>query len=150
VTTIGKSAFEACYQLQFLDLGRVETINDRTFAYTPLQEITLPNSVRTIRKGAFDEARIRDLILPNSVLTIEEGAFFGADYLQNLFIPASVTTITGDIFGGYTQAASKRALFGATRYGETIYCEVNNRPIGWDKRWNGTKQVVWGYSLPNN
>ena len=29
---------------------------------------------------------------------------------------------------------------------ETIYCEAESQPSGWDSEWNGCNaQVVWGY-----
>lgn len=77
ITTIGRSAFDGCYDLK---------------------DITIPNSVTTIGRSAFWECKnLTSITIPNSVTTIGINAFAGAG-LTSITIPASVKEINEHAF----------------------------------------------------
>jgi hypothetical protein len=71
------------------------------FAYKRLVQVTIPNSVTTIRDYAFTNNQLVEVIIPNSVTHIGVNAF-AANRLVQVTIPNSVTTI-----GNYAFAANR-------------------------------------------
>lgn len=73
------------------------------------------------------------MVIPESVRIIWEEAFSNCISLTKVVIPSSVTTMFSFAFNECT------AL--------TIYCEVEDKPSGWEDNWNYSNvPVVWGYS----
>ena len=73
VKTIGKSAFDICWNLA---------------------SVTIPNSVTIIDESAFHNcSRLTSLEIPNSVTSIRYMAFSGCNNIKSLKIPVSVTYI---------------------------------------------------------
>ena len=98
-----------------------------------LTSVTLPNGVINIGDSAFYNCRkLAHIKIPNSVTSIGNKAFYNCSSLETAVIPKSVTNIGEHAFYGCTELI--------------IYCEVNSRPIGWERQWyNEVKKIVWGY-----
>lgn len=75
--TIAKSAFSSCYALQSVEFG---------------------NAIESIDTLAFSGCPIRLLELPNSLVHLGDRAFSGNDELRKVTIPASLTSIEGNVF----------------------------------------------------
>lgn len=77
----------------------ITSIGEEAFACTGLKEITIPNSVTTIKNSAFSSCKdLTDIYIPESVTTIEGGVFFDCTNLTHIDIPNSVMFIGGDCF----------------------------------------------------
>lgn len=75
--TIAKSAFSSCYALQSVEFG---------------------NAIESIDTLAFSGCPIRLLELPNSLVHLGDRAFSGNDEVRKVTIPASLTSIEGNVF----------------------------------------------------
>ena len=112
----------------------VTSIGDNAFSYcTSLTSIEIPNSVTSIGNSAFyDCDSLTSIEIPNSATSIGNSAFYDCDSLTSIEIPDSVTSIGNSAFYNCNNL--------------TIYCEIANKPSGWDSWWNSSNRpVVWGY-----
>ena len=94
VTTIGKGAFEYCWKLTNLTIGKGLTeIGEGAFYWcSQLKQITFPISLKHIGENAFAFcASIQSITIPVNVTYIGEGAFQGCDNVKN------VTVETGNL-----------------------------------------------------
>ena len=102
VTTIGKSAFNGCSNLQSVTLSNsVTTIGTSAFENcTGLQSVVIPSSVTAINTDAFYGcSKLGSVNLPEGLLTIGERAFWGCN-LSSVTIPSTVTKIDDKAFQG--------------------------------------------------
>lgn len=98
-----------------------------------ISKVVIGNNVEYIGKYAFGNCvNLETVIISRSVTKIDECAFIGCEKLKNLIIPKTVEII------------GQRA-FGVLPY--PVYCEHNNRPVGWDYRWTGVyyTKCYWAY-----
>ena len=120
LTEITDKMFYGCSSLKKLTIGEnVEIIGKDAFAYTALEAVNLPASVRTIKDGAFNdgykgavkyggeavEGGISTLIIPYGVtaITMTEGysAFSGMSidhndtYIKELYLPETIKDLSG-------------------------------------------------------
>ena len=66
-----------------------------------LEEITLPDSIKTIRLGAFRLCvHLKNVVIPEGVEKIETRAFFNCASLESVSIPNSVALIEEETFKG--------------------------------------------------
>ena len=101
---------------------------------TGLTSITIPDSVTSIGSSAFSGCTgLASITIPNSVTSIDNLAFFGCTSLTSITIPDSVTSMGSQVFNGWTSS-------------QTIYCQVESKPNGWDSDWRrySDAKVVWG------
>lgn len=78
----------------------VECIGESAFKYSKLEEIILPDSIKTIEEYAFTSCdNLKTLVIPNGTKIIGEGAFYGCSYLEEIFLPDSLTSIGEDAIG---------------------------------------------------
>ena len=99
-----------------------------------LTSITIPDSVTSIGSSAFSGCTgLASITIPNSVMSIDNLAFFGCTSLTSITIPDSVTSMGSQVFNGWTSS-------------QTIYCQVESKPNGWDSDWRrySDAKVVWG------
>ena len=84
VTNIGDSAFIHNQNIKEIILpNTIVTIEDFAFAYSTLEYLTLPDSVKTIGEYAFmDCNNLFGFKISKNVETISRGAFEGADHIQ--------------------------------------------------------------------
>lgn len=79
-----------------LDLSAtsITEIPEKAFYGVSLLEITLPDSLYTIRMKAFkDDYKLKKIVIPDNVRIIEAEAFNGCLYLAEITLPASLTNI---------------------------------------------------------
>lgn len=83
--------------------------------------------------GAFYNcATIENIILSEGVMSIATSAFKGCSSLSSIIIPNSVTSIGPSAFTDCNNL--------------TIYCEIENKPSGWNNNWNNVNRpVIWDY-----
>ncbi len=101
VTSIGDSAFYACYRLTSVTIpGSVTTIDNSAFKLCRgLTSVTIPNSVTSIGDGAFYNcSKLTSVTIPNSVTSIGNFAFSDCSKLTSVTIPNSVTSIGNGAF----------------------------------------------------
>ncbi|MBQ0115738.1 MAG: leucine-rich repeat protein [Bacteroidales bacterium] len=128
VKSIGYDAFCGCSSLEtlkFADGSKLETIDVFAFSGTNITAVTIPATVTNIGYGAFNQTQIATITIPASVKEIGEQAFsdcsqlsslafadgsqleaigmcafFGTAISGDLTIPATVTSMGSNIFGG--------------------------------------------------
>lgn len=78
----------------------IESIGEKAFYESQIQEIDIPSTVRKIEKGAFMHCSSLSTVnfSGNGLISIESGAFAHCYKLKNIQIPNSVTTIGRDTF----------------------------------------------------
>ena len=97
VTKIGTAAFSFCYSLEtveFADGIRLEEFSHGLFGEsTSLQQIKIPDSVKTVDALAFKGCTSLSLVGMSSVETIGVRAFEGCTALESISLPDTLTTI---------------------------------------------------------
>ena len=121
VTHIGSAAFFNCYNAASVSIpGTVTSIGDYAFRYMNITSVTVPKSVTSLGKGTFYGCyqlasvnlnasiktvpdycfdyceQLKELVLPSGVTRIGEGAF-GSSGIEDLTIPATVTSVSEDM-----------------------------------------------------
>ena len=132
VTSIGGGAFSNCNSLKSINLPEVKSISNYMFSDCgSLTSINIPDSVTSIGNYAFKEcSSLTSVLIPKGVKSIGAYAFSYCSLLTTITIPESVIRTGNDIF------VSCKSL--------TIYCDVAEKPSGWDSSWNFFAcPVVW-------
>ena len=90
-----------------IDGYSVADLGYRSFSYTDVKSVTVPNTVTGITYYAFaDCTSLTDIKLPSSVKSIGDNAFSGCTSLTSITIPSGVTIIDWYAFSGCTSLAS--------------------------------------------
>ncbi len=135
VTQIDEFAFAGCENLKEVVFGEnVETISKQAFTQcTSLDSIHIPSNIKVIGEAAFERcSKLSNLHICDGVQTIELCAFYSCQSLKSVFIPRSVATIKGAIFLNCDSLTD-------------VYCEIEEKPLGWDELWLGCEATVhWG------
>ena len=100
IKTIGKNAFSGCSSLKDINLSQIETIGIGAFKNSGLENVTIPNTVKTIDSEAFayDQALETVEFDENSqVKTIGKDAFIGCGF-HEITIPDGVESIGAGAF----------------------------------------------------
>ena len=185
VTTIGNSAFNGCTALTSITLGdncqittigteafagsglttidltampQLTTIGPWAFTRTPLQQITVPETVTSLGEGAFyytqqlTQATIPALtkladyafagnnllntpqILPQGTEHIGDYAFYGATAMETFVLPASVTYIGTRAMAGMTALTQIDVLGDVATLGDSVWAGVNQPAVRLDTR----------------
>ena len=173
VTSIGDYAFAYCDNLTEVVIGdSVTSIGSNTFYHTNrLEKIVCPTTAlaaipttvtrviltsgKSISNHAFEYCvYLTEVIIPNSVTSIGSYAFYGCSSLTEVVIPNSVTSIGESAFENcfaLKQIVISQSVEEVARYAFrgcsslTIYCEVESKPDSWNRYWNESCHVVWGY-----
>ena len=123
VTSIGSSAFSACSKLTSVDIKDIaawckitfsgSTSNPLSYAHrlflngTEITDLTVPNSVTTIKDYAFYNCSgLTSVTIPESVTSIGSNAFYNCSGLNSASIGNSVTSIGIYAFFGCSGLAS--------------------------------------------
>lgn len=152
VTSIGKSAFYSCYELESADVpgsvasiggyafygcssltefaipSGVTRIEDYTFSScTSLTEVTIPSSVTSVGGHAFYGCgALTGTVIPNGVTNIGDYAFSGCMSLTEVTIPASVTGIGKYAFDGCSSIESLTINGSLTEMGNGVFRGCSN------------------------
>lgn len=111
-------------------------IGPSVFADFSCDALDIPEGLIEIESLAFQGSKLRVITLPFSLATIGDHAFASCDLLETVYIPASVSSIGKELFGGSNGSQI------------TVYCEAKSKPEGWSNDWlKGAENVtvVWGY-----
>ena len=109
----------------------VKFIGESVFYRSGARTITIPNSVTYIGKNAFSFCtRLTSINIPESVTTIDTAAFSRCWNLTNVQIPKSVTRIGLNAFYDCEKLADDEYPK------QAIYCDLKEKPEGWDITWN--------------
>lgn len=77
----------------------VEVIADAMFFGTPIKEVVLPQSIKTIGQSAFaDCANLESIVLNEGLITIDTYAFGGTSKLKEIVIPKTVVNMKDHAF----------------------------------------------------
>lgn len=168
VLTIKKNAFESCGDLVdvVIDYG-LQTIEEEAFSWcSKLTTFIMPDSVITLGEGAFNNSyRLKNVTLSNSLTRLEQSilkdtaieyiyiptsvtfiadkAFSSCDSFKCVFIPKSVTTITGKTTYGAFSACPSTLV---------IYCEYKSNLLpstygnGWNYSSSAPLTTYYGYT----
>ena len=162
VTSIDDFAFFECKSLTDFDLGKnnkLENIGRAAFRLcTNLERVSIPEGVKTIDDDAFDScyslasvkfegnsqletidsgafyecSELKDITIPEGVKYIGDWVFSFCQNLNDIIIPASVTTIGGEAFFGcpqtdvYIYADPAELSWADLDYDDFIYDEEND------------------------
>jgi len=88
VETLGRSTFENCTNLKNIDMGKLKTIGEASFAYaTSLENVTIGSYVETIGQSAFYGCnKLKSVTVPPSVKTSSYYAFYSCGSLNAVYI----------------------------------------------------------------
>ena len=111
-------------------------------------QITIPNSVTSIRSRAFAGCEsLRDITIPNSVTHIGNSAFAGCKSLRGITIPNSVTSIEYEAFANCPALARIVFLGNPPSYDATSFLNSSSTvyhvagTTGWEATFNGLTTV---------
>ena len=112
LTEIGEGAFSClytgelgyCSNLKSVDFANgLETIGDSAFAYTMIESLSFPTTLKTIGNYAFNGCyALNKVVIPDGLKTVGDKAFFNCNKLKKIAVPKSVSDIGERAFGfGY-------------------------------------------------
>ena len=95
VLSLGKEVFRDCKNLTSVQLSKnITTIEEYTFAYSGLKDITLHDGLLTIGKFAFCYTNISNMVVPRSVTTIDESAFSSCNSLTEVAVLGTTNLVS--------------------------------------------------------
>lgn len=93
----GFNCFSNCQSLKSVQLpDGIKELGAGTFCLTGIEKIIIPGTVETVGKACFTTCvNLKTVIFEDGVSTLEENVFESCKNLERVYIPESVTTITG-------------------------------------------------------
>lgn len=76
----------------------VQTISNRAFRGTVLDNFTMPTAIKTIGNEAFASSRVRNITLPTTMTSIGSSAFERVTSLESINFPTNLTSIPAYCF----------------------------------------------------
>jgi len=139
VNTVGQYVFQGDTTVKsvVIESGVTKIDSSAFYGCSSLSSATLPDGLVEIGSNAFlNCTALENINIPDGVTKIKSGAFAGCKLLTDIYIPDSVAKIESDAFVNCT--------------GLTIFCEVTEKPSGWNSKWNSSNRpVIWGYVKPS-
>ena len=125
-----------------------------------ITDVTLPEGIEVIEKKQFENCiNLKNIVLPEGLNKIDEQAFNGCKNLKTITLPDTISFIGESAFRNCSSLASITLPNSLTNMGEsvfrycnslTIYCEPNEKPKFWQKRWNDSdRPTYWGINESN-
>lgn len=88
VEVIEENAFRRCDNLKevkFAKISKLHCIDQSVFQHSGLEEVTLPEGIKSIREGAFGDCYfLTKMRLPESLTTIMSGAISGSQFFKKI------------------------------------------------------------------
>lgn len=127
---LGANKITGCSNASECDVAIIPAeVEDSTYGGTMIE-------ITWIAEGALSNLNASYIELSNNIIRIDNSAFSNAKNLHSIVIPRSVQEIGARIFEGCDNL-------------QTILCEAEEQPIGWDQYWDAytpdSVQIVWGY-----
>lgn len=96
-----------------------------------IKNITIPENTEIIGPYAFSNcSELETIYFTKNQKEIKEYAFLNCKKLYSIVIPEKIEKIEANAFKGCDNL--------------TIYCEVEEKPVGWDENWNpDNRPVIW-------
>ena len=86
VTVIESNAFASCTSLTALNgMTNVTEIGSSAFKKVAITEITLPDTIRSVRYSAFEFSKLVKVTVPDTEVSIHTGAFIGCRDLTDIY-----------------------------------------------------------------
>ncbi len=103
VLTINTNSFNGCTNLTYLSFhpdSSCNTINSYAFSNNNIIDLTLPDSLKTLRASAFQFSNtLTSVCIPKSVTILEQDAFTSCPKLTSVVLPSSLSSLsTGTYF----------------------------------------------------
>ncbi|MBE7084805.1 MAG: hypothetical protein E7368_01970 [Clostridiales bacterium] len=103
LSSMGTGVFEACTQLQSVDLSACTTLTEIPMGVfagcSTLQSVKLPNALKSVGVSAFEACEsLKGITLPSALETIDSGAFSKCYNLRYISLPKSVKTLGESVF----------------------------------------------------
>ncbi|MCR5793821.1 MAG: leucine-rich repeat protein [Solobacterium sp.] len=118
ITSIGRGAFDLCYDLNtvnFADAASLQTIEPWAFEATALRSLTFANNLTTIGEGAFYGIKnLKNVTLPKSLKTLGPRVFKNCTYLTNVTINGNITDCNSNAINsstGYNSSSDLNSIF---------------------------------------
>lgn len=135
ITQMGKYAFAKCEKLKTLVIpSTLKKLSEASFyGCISLENISFGGGVQEIGKSAFSNCTaLKSVKIGTGITTISGYAFNGCTSLSEIYIPISVVTVGEGAFYKCPETGS-------------IRCEAEEKPSGWNDKWNHSKlAVTWG------
>ena len=137
-TSIGKSAFNGCTGIIYLNLPAVEYLYDGAFEdCSALQEVDFGQSLKYVGDGAFlncsrlgynfvsDDETILTVTIPNTVTYLGEKAFSGCTTLRYVVLGENVATLYTGTFADCIELKKVKTLASAVEFKASVFagCE---------------------------
>ena len=99
-TSIGRNAFRHCSNLKSVEFnGYLTHIDAQAFAYTELEDVSLPSSLRRIGDGAFGYIQsLKKIHFEEGLEHIDDNAFFSCAGVSSIELPTTVTMLGDSAF----------------------------------------------------
>ena len=131
VTSIDEYAFGYCKNLKTAVLPNIEIISSNAFVFaTSLTNVSIPKATKIDGMAFYRCESLSSITIPDTVTSIGMFAFAYDKALTSIFIPASVKSMSSEVFEYWTE-------------GQTINCEAISKPSGWDNDWS-----IYSYNTP--
>ena len=166
VTTIGESAFDGCYNLEYISVS-ADNSNFSSYdgvlfdkemkllirypikkeGHLPKKEsYKIPITVNKIGNRAFYNCRFREIYIPETVTEIGMGAFHSCSYLRSIFVFAETPPIISKA-SGYMDLVFSEVVYSATVYIPKGAIESYSTTYGWNDFNNFREMGVLDVSL---
>ena len=156
IIRIGNYAFNQCENLKSITIpNSVTKIDDAAFAWTGIEQLTIPNSVERISPYICEGCQsLKSITLSNIMTEIHASAFGNCTSLTNVTIPDSVTSIDGAAFGNCTGLTSIIIPNSVTSIGEYAFEDCTSLSTitynGTKAQWNKiSKGTDWHREVPS-
>lgn len=99
----------------------VVAIGAHAFLGSSVEKIVIPGNVKEIGYGAFENSAVKEVVMQKGVESIDKHAFFGAEKLETVIVPDSVSFIGAKAFDKTPFLEAKKLGGGVVYVGKVVY-----------------------------